>query len=291
MILKLVVSLLISGAFGAILLYLIPPEELLRVFSSAGAETFLLSFALYSLSQAGRTLRWKILLGDAPFGKLFLVNSANILFNNLLPARTGELSWFYYTRRLGLGLGISLWSFLAGRLYDLLALCALFLISYLLVSVPLLLLPSIGALLTVSLLIPYLKLILPVRGKLSEFRTFLDRELTPAVSLKLLTASLLSLLLKALSLYVLVNRLLEVDPFLFTFGFAGGELTTVLPVHGFMGFGTYEAGFVLPLRATGLEVKEALKAGFLAHTFLLISSFLWGAPATALLHTHSRKSP
>jgi len=288
---KTVISLFIAGAFGAVLFYLIPPEELLRVFSTAGAETFLLAFTLYSLSQVGRTLRWKILLGNAPVAKLFLVNSANILFNNLLPARTGELSWFYYTRRLGLGFGVSLWTFLAGRLYDLLALAVLFLISYLLVSAPPLVLPAAGAVLTASLLIPYLRLALPARGKLGEFRTFLERELTPIVSLKLLIVSFLSLFLKALSLYILAGYLMGVDLFLFTFGFAGGELTTVLPVHGFMGFGTYEAGFVLPLKAVGLEVKDALKAGFLSHTFLLVSSFLWGAPATALLHTHSRKSP
>ncbi len=288
---KIALSLLISLVFFAALLYFVPPAELLETLSSLEPRVLLLSFALYSLSQLSRALRWKLLIRDLSLRDLFLLNAVNILFNNVLPARTGELSWFYYARRLGVNLGSSVWSFLVGRLYDLLSLAALFLLSYLLVFYPPLTVPALFGVALLSLALPFLRLLLPTTGRIGELREFLEREFTPHLSLRLILLSGLSTALKALSLYVLVGGMLGVDPFLFTLGFAGGELTSVLPVHGFMGYGTYEAGFVLPLRLVGLEVGSAVKAGFLAHSFLLLSSAIWGAPATALLHTLSRRSP
>lgn len=287
-------SLLPAGItllFLALLFYLIGFEDILKTFKSTKPSDAALAFLLYTLSQVGRSLRWKLLLRGLSFKDIFLINSANIFFNNILPARTGELSWFYYAKRLGVELKVSLWSFLVGRIYDLLGMFSLLILSYSLVYRKELLLLSLTILPAFALLLPLSRELIPSFGKLKELKNFLRRETGSLLSLGLFLLSLLSFSLKALSVYVLVRRFLEIDPFLFSFSFSAGELTTILPVHSFFGYGTYEAGFVLPLKLSSVELKEALKAGFVAHTFLVVSSAVWGVLSIALLHTLSRKSP
>ncbi len=279
---------LISLIFLSLLLYLVPLEELLSDLKEVEPKRLLLSFSLYTLSQVTRSLRWRKVLRDLSLWDIFLINSANIFLNNLLPARTGELSWFYYAKRLGVDLKTSAWAFLIGRGYDLLGLLSLVLFSYLYVKDPvvaLALLPAIGI---VSLLLPLVRSFLPEWGRLKDLKDFLRREFTPLLSVWLFSLSFASFLLKALSVYVLFSGF---GLFEFTLAFAGGELTSVLPLHSFMGYGTYETGFLIPLKVLGVDLKEALSVGFLAHNFLLISSAIWGFLSIGLLHTLSRKSP
>ncbi|RLJ71479.1 hypothetical protein BCF55_1781 [Hydrogenivirga caldilitoris] len=291
MIKRLALPLLISALFLFLFLYLIPFKEITTLISSIEGKELLGAFLLYTLSQITRSLRWKILLRELSLVEAYLINSANIFLNNLLPARTGELSWFYYAKRLGVELKSSLWSFFLGRLYDLLGLLLLFILSYAFNKSPVLIILSLLGLLGFSLLLPMVCVVIPSVGKLIEFKSFLKRELTPSLSLKLSLLSTLSFFLKALSLFILMSGYLSLDFFKFSFAFAGGELTTILPVHGFMGFGTYEAGFLLPLKVMGEEFKEGLKVGFAVHTFLLLASAFWGLISILLLHTLSRKYP
>ncbi len=71
--------------------------------------------------------------------------------------------------------------------------------------------------------------------------------------------------------------------------FLGGELSSVLPVHSFMGFGTYEFAFGIPLKLLGESLREWVKLGFLFHSFLLFSSFLWGVPSLLILSRQRAK--
>jgi uncharacterized membrane protein YbhN (UPF0104 family) len=52
-------------------------------------------------------------------------------------------------------------------------------------------------------------------------------------------------------------------------GALGGELSSVLPVHGLAGAGTYEAGVIAGLAPFGLNPREALAAAVNLHLFLL----------------------
>ena len=278
---------LVSLVFLSLLFYLVPVEELVNSLKEIKPADLVLAFCLYTLSQVTRSLRWKKILKDLSLWEIFLINSANIFLNNLLPARTGELSWFYYARKLGVDLKISAWAFLIGRGYDLLGLLSLVLFSYLYVRDPaavLALLPAIGI---VSLLLPLIRSFLPEWGRLKDLKDFLRREFTTPLSVWLFSLSFTSFLLKALSVYLLFSGF---GLFEFTLAFAGGELTSVLPFHSFMGYGTYETGFLIPMKALGAQIKEALKVGFIAHSFLLISSAVWGIVSIGFLHTLSRRS-
>lgn len=60
-------------------------------------------------------------------------------------------------------------------------------------------------------------------------------------------------------------------------GVIAGDLTSVLPVHGVAGMGTYEAGVVAGLLPYGVTVQTALPAAVNVHLFLLGSTLLGGA--------------
>lgn len=67
----------------------------------------------------------------------------------------------------------------------------------------------------------------------------------------------------------LLSRLGHIDPVLAWTGAVAGELTSVLPVHGIAGAGTYEAGIVLVLTPLGVPTVDALMAATDLHLFLL----------------------
>jgi uncharacterized membrane protein YbhN (UPF0104 family) len=62
----------------------------------------------------------------------------------------------------------------------------------------------------------------------------------------------------------------------------GGDLTSVLPVHGVAGAGTYEAGVVAALLPFGVAPEPALKAAVNLHIFVLAATLLGGAVSVLL---------
>ncbi len=59
-------------------------------------------------------------------------------------------------------------------------------------------------------------------------------------------------------------------------GVIAGDLTSVLPLHGVAGAGTYEAGVVAALLPFGIDAKIALQAAVNLHLFILGSTLLAG---------------
>ena len=148
------------------------------------------------------------------------------------------------------------------------------------------LLPSL-MLFIFALSLPWLYFIIPPFGKLKDFKVFIKNETSFKLVLLIFSLSLLSTTTKFASLLLLLD-LEHISLYKSFLAFLGGELSSVLPIHSFMGFGTYELAFGLPLKVIGESLKEWLKLGFLFHNFLLISSLAWGVPsALALSRTKS----
>ncbi len=62
-------------------------------------------------------------------------------------------------------------------------------------------------------------------------------------------------------------------------GAAGGELTSVLPIHGVAGLGTYEAGAVAALAGSGLSLERLVQAAVNLHLFILSVTLIGGGLA------------
>jgi hypothetical protein len=65
-------------------------------------------------------------------------------------------------------------------------------------------------------------------------------------------------------------------------GAVAGELTSVLPIHGLAGAGTYEGGIVLVLSPLGVPVESALRAATNLHLFMLGFALVAGITSWAL---------
>ncbi len=288
--LKLLTGLLISSAFFAVLVWVVPLDRVIGDLKALTPGIAVASFLFYSASHITRSLRWKVILRDINLLDVTLINSANVFLNNLLPARTGDLSWFYYANKIGVSLKVSLWSFFVARVYDLMGMIFTLAVSLLFLKDPFLGLLGVSACIFLVIVVPKAYLVLPERGRLSDLRGFLKENLTLSLSLKVASLSTATFLLKFASVYLLTSQIWGMDLVRSVAAFTGGELTTVLPLHGVAGYGTYETGFLVPLRSLGVDIETGIRAGFLAHSFLLLSSALWGIPSIAFLHTLSRRS-
>jgi uncharacterized membrane protein YbhN (UPF0104 family) len=88
--------------------------------------------------------------------------------------------------------------------------------------------------------------------------------------------SLINWLVKLLSFAWLLALFAELTPAQALLGVIGGEVTSVLPIHGVAGAGTYEAGIVAALLPAGVQTAVAVTAAVNLHLFLLGSTLLGG---------------
>ncbi len=277
---KAVIAFLLTFLFLLVFFLYVPIQDLKERLLLLNPLNLTLAFCAYTVSQLTRAIRWKVLIGNLTLRDAFLINSVNILFNNVLPARTGELSWFYYANKVKVNVKVSLWSFFVGKLYDLIALLFFGLLGIYIAYKNLFLLVLLVTVAFVALLFGRLHFFIPKWKKLKELRAFVKERVSLILSAKLLFLSSLSIVFKFLGVYMLIGGEL-VKTFL---GFSAGELSSVMPIHNFMGYGTYELSFSLPLKVFGASIKDALIDAFLVHNFLLISSFILGIPSLLLLH-------
>jgi hypothetical protein len=71
----------------------------------------------------------------------------------------------------------------------------------------------------------------------------------------------------------------SIPPGIAVLGSVTGEISSVLPIHGVAGAGTYEAGVAVGLVPFGIEATTALQGGVNLHLFVLGASFLSAALA------------
>lgn len=209
--------------------------------------------------------------------------------NNLLPMRTGEIS---FPVLLGREFGIETARAVAALLW----LRSLDLLALLLAVAVTLGVARIGAWITVPALAvavgaPWIAWSLLRRDAagphlVARARALLQRGLPadPAMLLRTQAWTLLHWGSKLAAYAWLVARLGGVEPVPAVLASVAGEATSVLPVHGLAGAGTYEAGVVAVLRPLGVPLEPAVQAAVNLHLFLLVLSIVAAAVALAAPH-------
>jgi hypothetical protein len=84
---------------------------------------------------------------------------------------------------------------------------------------------------------------------------------------------------KLLGFTLLLGQLGQLPISTAVLGAVGGELSSVLPVHGLAGAGTYEAGILVVLAPLQVAMEQALPAAVTLHLFILGASALGLVPA------------
>lgn len=241
-----------------------------------------------------KTLRYSVMLNGSGFMNLFIASSFHNFFNMILPARTGELTFIYYTKKIcGVDVAKGIHTLLIARIFDFIVISAIFITALLLYygtgASPLLL--GIGAVFfIVSVLIminlKYLviiilsltrgaavrigiienaivkKIVEKLQMLVEEFKTFSTR----GILLKLTVTSLFIWMSLYLLFYVTVRAFgIPIDFVRSIIGSTGGVLTNVLPINSFGSFGTLEAGWTGGFMIVGLTQHDAIITGFGSH--------------------------
>ena len=265
---------------------------------------FVLYMGIYSL----RALRFYILLNrEVRLRDLFNIVCVHNMVNNILPARTGELSYIYLLKKLhnkDTGDGIA--TLFIVRIFDLTTIALLFFLSALMIrDLPEIITLAVWGIAAFMLLIVIFVIVLLCSGKsflnvVKKFfgminlkMSFVDYLLKKVEEVvrsfeKIKTngksAIIASIIISFgiwLSLYLLSYILLKamnIDLGYFAVVLAStfAVLTMVLPIQGIGGFGTLESGWAIGFVAIGLTKEVAISSGFGYHIIIWIYFLVLG---------------
>lgn len=271
---KRTVQLLISGVITIGFLYFfdrfIGFDRLITLFRNITLQQFLLAFALYLVSYFIRTLRWSISLDLKDLKKLFKLTVFNTFFNIILPFRVGEFSFFYMLKKEGLSLGHTTMSFITTRLFDGIGIVSIFLFFYFLYLDN----PMLG--LSAIILSPLIFFPVATVMKKIKHQEVLNYQskLTFKNTIGIYILTIMTLVFKFFAFYIILFPLTGLSVSLSFLAFSTADLTTVLPIHGIAGIGTYESGFAGIAVILGAEKDSAFLSAALVHIFIIFSSSL-----------------
>ena len=262
---------------------------LLLPWTEAPLTGLLLALALTFLSYGLRAVRlysyFRIEIGNGWPLSLRLMLQHN-LYNNLLPMRAGEISFpVLMSRYFKIPLGRSLPALLWFRLLDLHTLALLVLIA-----LPLPWGQQTSVVLVLAMLpLPWLMLQLthrlrrrPREDDEPRWRAWLQHLLEglpqgPALFWSSWFWTAVNWIVKMLVFAWVLGRFVDIPLSGALMGAITGDLTSILPVNGLAGAGTYEAGVIAGLMPYGVDAKAGLAAAVNLHLFMLAATLLGGA--------------
>ncbi len=262
------VSIAITAGFIYLFYKVIGFDKFVKFFSSISLVNIFLAFFLYFFSYILRTIRWKITLPIKDFFKLFKLTVYNTVFNIFLPFRTGEFSFFYMLKKEGIEISKSAVSFFTVRVFDAYSLIVVFIFAFLLIKSFYLAI----LFLMVSPLGIFLIAFISNFVNFEKFKSFKEDVLHSKNIINLYVLSILTLIFKFTAFYLVLPKALNLDYSLALFASSAGDLTTILPIHGLAGIGTYEGGFAGILLLLGIDKDTAVLSSVFVHIFILSAS-------------------
>lgn len=318
---KIIASIAVSIALVFFLLSQVEMGEIIGAFKNIPASLVMAGFVFYALSYLFRALRFKVLLHrEIPLGTLFNIVAVHTMWTNILPFRSGELSYFYLLKKKG---GAASYvsgvpSLVLARVFDLFAIGALFLVSF----------ATAGELpremkITGFILIGLLSiLLLFLLFLISQRERFLRRLKSLALKLKLKRIKLVGKLLgtgeeilegfnavkskRLMYLTALLSLFIWLFVYLFNLALiraVGVEITVLhaffissffvlaglFPIHGFAGFGTTEGIWVITIIWFGVTKEDSIVTGFQLHAMALFFVILLGVAGSIAMSEFMRR--
>ena len=252
-------------------------------------QTALVVMLLGAVSWLLRGLRTWMLFDQLPLsealGLSFLHNTAN----NLAPMRLGELALPMLARWLGgVEFSVGLTSLLWIRLLDFISLIGISLCIILLPVAGTIMLALLAALIFLTPLL--LGFIVPKTQHiqlpeiLAKARAQLIYEAQNGKRLhRMWRLTILSWLSKIMGMGVLLATLSGIPMTEVVTTILGAELSSILPIHGFAGAGSYEAGGILGSAFMGLSPVVALEMTIQLHIYVLSLTAVFGILGALLL--------
>ena len=304
-----------------ILFMFIDVSEVISSLRKISISIIVFSFLLYLVSYWFRAWKFKVLFdNDIAMKDLIALVCAHTMASSILPARTGELTYFYFRKKVNKNHTFmnSLASLAVVRIFDLAALLFIFLVAFTLTAIfpspfnlptPImtgLWVSSIGIAIIILLLSIFI-----VRGKMAtyalqkfigflhlskmkpvqwlekqgvEIITTLDR-ITKKQVFILFFASLMVWVGNFIVGYLIVKDIGLLLPFSFIMiGFVATTLANALPIHGFASLGSLEGIWTLVFVALGAPEKIAISSGLGFHLVVIAFLIILGISGVIYLH-------
>ncbi|TAL33459.1 MAG: flippase-like domain-containing protein [Spirochaetes bacterium] len=315
-----VVFFALSAGLVYFLLRRIDLGETARTFRDADYRLLGLACVIYVFSNLFKSIRFAVLLKDleVPQFKLFAITSYHNFFNQILPARTGELTFVYYLKKLaGADISRGLHALLVTRIFDFIIVAAFFVCSIIIhygrqTSVALLAV-GIGFLALSIVSLFYLKWIvilsrsvfertmavLRLREKSivkkvlakvieveDEFSGFDTKRFIPGLAF---TSLLVWGALYSMSFVTIHAFGVDINFMQSVAGATGAVLTNVLPINSFGSFGTLEVGWTGGFMLVGMGEQDAITTGFGNHILNFVAAAAIAIAGAIVLKVKNRK--
>jgi uncharacterized protein (TIRG00374 family) len=280
--------------------------DVLQIIKQMPISLLVGSFGLYILGHLGRTIRFYKLLGwKNGFHELFAITCLHNLFINTLPARTGELSYLYMTKKRDVPLTKGGSVLVIARILDMIAIAIVLLVAVIMVPV----LPAflatvsyfVAGLLIVCLFMLFSLVHLGKQfmkglgkiftlfrlGKTGIAKWILEKGDEAVDSFKVLKSkgSFFEHLFYSLFIWgvrfvlfwlITIGLGVEVGIWVGIIGITLPMLSTFLPIQGLGGFGTLEGAWVISFMSLGIAKEVAIITGFGFHIVFLVFSIITG---------------
>lgn len=294
-------TVLITIVLVALLLTQINQGDVIKTLKNINSIYLIAGFILYTCSNFFRAWRFYILLNaEVQLHDLFNIECLHNAINNILPARTGELSYIYLLKKINnktIGDGVA--TLVVARIFDFIALIILFFISIVLIkNIPAIIMNALWIIAIFAIFLLMVLVILLTQGKKFvihvqktaeslhcennywvnylirkgfEITESLDKIQMKKCIAGLITSSLLVWGFNYFVVYLIMMAMnFQISILLVILGGTFILLTTVLPIQGIAGFGTTEAIWTLVFIPLGLSLDQAIISGFCYHIVIIL---------------------
>ena len=280
--------------------------DVATLFTDVSLVWILVAFVTYVLSYVFRALRFKLILSTSlSMRRLFSIVGIHTFFNNVLPARTGELSYLYLIKKEDMSVAKGASSLIIARIFDFLSMGVILLLALVfLAEMPEVIAGSLGVITGVVAFVALLFVLLVVKNRSALLRgkklydafgfgrwkivqkiarfardTLIGfaavRSKKKLVGVGVATAGIW--VMQYATLYFIILGAGIFIPLLFlVISITFRNLSTILPIQGIGGFGTIEGSWALGLILFGIEKDIAIATGFYNHLVVIVFYVLIG---------------
>ena len=300
---KWLINIIIGVSISLVLVWLLLRQInlnlILTSIKSISISVLATAFMLYIVSNIFRAQRFRIISSKKYSLKYFFdVTSVLNMMNVLLPSRMGELSYLYLLKKSGTKVTEGIASLFLARIFDFIALSTIFLVTVLFITrnrliqsimliIGLILLSF--TILFITFIIYENKFIIIIKhiakklyldknntAKIVFKKIFeVTQSLHAAKSKKAVLQIMLYTYLIWLSYYLISYLILRSAGFhisiiTLSIGLTLSVLSSIIPISGIAGFGTYEAYWTIIFISLGVEKEAAITFGFVNHIINLL---------------------
>jgi hypothetical protein len=302
-------AVLITVVLLALLFTQISLGDVITTLKNIDPMYLIAGFVLYTTNYVFRSWRFHVLLNkEVGIKDLFHIECIHNMMNNLLPARTGELSYVYLLKteqKKTTGEGLA--TLVIARIFDFIIISIFFLFFFLFTKnllTDFLILIKLGILFLFIMIIFLFGLlfygndILKLFNNVAHYMNFekfhlgdyitkkseetiecFEKFKTGNISTHIAVIALsigIWVLSYSLSYIIAISMGIELEPVQILFASSFAVFSTVLPIQGIGGFGTMEGGWALGFIAVGVPSEIAVKTGFGFHLIVLLYTISLG---------------